>query len=68
MEVKVTEIEVMVEGEGLEDVQIVRLAVVSTAREIVAAVALKGGFPAEEAILLVEDSDAPVDLAPILFT
>ena len=46
MEVQVTEIELMVEGEGLEDVEIIRIPQGGTAREIVAAVALKGGFPA----------------------
>lgn len=66
MEVQATEIEVMVQGEGLADVEIVRLAEGGTAREIVTAVALKGGFPAEEAILLVEDSDAPVDLEMVI--
>jgi hypothetical protein len=66
MQVEVTDIEVMVEGEGLADVEIIRVPQGGTAREIVAAVALKSGFPAEEAILLVEDSDAPVDLALVI--
>jgi hypothetical protein len=66
MQVEVTDIEVMVEGEGLADLEIIQLSQGSTAREIVAAVALKGGFPGEEAILLIEDSDEPVDLAIVL--
>jgi hypothetical protein len=66
MQVEVTDIEVMVEGEGLADVEIIRIPQGRTAREIVAAVALKGGFPAEEAVLLIEDSDQPVDLAIVL--
>jgi hypothetical protein len=66
MEVDVTSIELMVEGEGLADVEIVRIPQGGTAREIVAAVALKGGFPAGEAVLLVEDSDVPVDLALVV--
>ena len=66
MEVQVTEIEVMTEGEGLEDVEIIRIAQGGTAREIVAAVARKGGFQVEEAVLLVEDSEEPVDLAVVI--
>jgi hypothetical protein len=66
MEVQVTEIEVMVEGEGLEDVEIIRIPQGATAREIVAAVAQKVGFSGEEAVLLVEDSDVPVDLSLVI--
>lgn len=66
MQVEVTDIEVMVEGETLADVEIVRVPHGATAREVVAAVALKGGFPAEEAVLLIEDSDAPIDLTLVI--
>jgi hypothetical protein len=66
MEVDVKNIEVMVEGEGLLDIETIRLQEGSTGREIVTAVALKSGFPAEEAILLVEDSDELLDLTVVL--
>lgn len=59
-------IEVLVEGEGLTEVEIVRLPEGSIAREIVAAVATKGGFPVEEAFLFVEDCEEPLDLALIV--
>jgi hypothetical protein len=60
------EIEVLVEGENLPDVEAIRLPVGSAAREIVALVAAKGGFPAEEAVLFLEDGDNPLDLALVL--
>jgi hypothetical protein len=59
-------VEVMVEGEGLSEVEIVRLPEGSLAKEIVVAVATRSGFPAEEAILFVEDCEDPVDLALII--
>ena len=55
-------IEVLVEGEGLVDVEVIRLPPGSAAREIVVAVAAKGGFPPEEAVLFLEDGDELVDL------
>ncbi len=63
MELETSDIEVMVEGEGLAEVEIIRLPQGSVARELVVAVASKVGFPPEEAVLLVEDSDEEVDLA-----
>jgi hypothetical protein len=66
MEVEIADIEVMVEGEGLADVEIIRVPKGRTAREIVATVALKSGFLAEEAVLLIEDSDVPVDLTLVI--
>jgi len=59
------EIEVILEGEGLSDVEAIRIPEGSPAREIVAAVAIKGGFPAEEAALFVEDTEEPLDLAVV---
>jgi len=56
------EIEILVEGEGLAEVEAIRIPVGSAASEIVAAVAVKGGFPVEGAILFVEDCDEPIDL------
>lgn len=59
-------IEIMVEGEGLAEVEAIRIPEGSTAREIVAAVAVKGGYPTEEAILYVEDCEEPVDLTIVV--
>jgi hypothetical protein len=60
------EIEVLVEGENLADVEVIRLPRGSLAREIVIAVATKGGFPVEEAVLFVEDGEMPIDLEIVL--
>ena len=60
------DIEVIVEGEGLSEVETIRIPHGVAAREIVVAVAAKGGFPAEEGILFVEDSEEPLDLALVV--
>ncbi len=57
------DIEVIVEGEGVADVETIRIPHGSAAREIVVGVAAKGRFPAEEGILFLEDSAEPLDLA-----
>lgn len=66
MKVEITDVEVMVEGEGLAEIETVRVPLGSGAGEIVIAVAKKVGFPAEEAVLLIEDCDEPVSLAVII--
>jgi hypothetical protein len=63
MEIDVTNIEVMVEGEGLLDIEAIRLQEGNTGREIVAAVAVKAGFPVAEGLLFLEDVEEPIDLA-----
>jgi hypothetical protein len=60
------EIEILVEGEGLADIEIIRLPRGSAARAILAVVGLKSGFPAEQAVLFVEDGEDPVDLAVLV--
>ena len=60
------DIEIIVEGEGLADVETIRIPEGSTAREIVAAVALQGGFPTEEGNLFEEDGEEPMDLAAVV--
>lgn len=60
------DIEIMVEGEGLADVESVKIPEGSPAREIVAAVAAKGGFRVEEGLLFVEDVEGPIDLAAVI--
>jgi hypothetical protein len=60
------DIEVMVEGEGLTEVETIRIPEGSVAREIAKVVAVKGGFPVEEAILFIEDCEEPIDLAVVV--
>jgi hypothetical protein len=59
-------IEVLVEGEGLAEVEAIRIPEGSTAREIVVVVAEKGGYAIDEAILFAEDCEDPVDLAVVV--
>lgn len=56
------EIELFVEGEGLADVEMIRIADGGPAREIVTAVAKRGRFAGEEAFLFIEDGAEPLDL------
>jgi hypothetical protein len=56
-------IELLVAGEGLADVEVILLPLGSSARELVSAVAMKAGFSADEALLFLEDADEPVDIA-----
>lgn len=58
--------DIHVEGEGLADVEIVRLARGSTVREVVAAITAKTGLPSEGAFVLIEDGDEPLDLQAVL--
>ncbi len=60
------EIEILVEGEGLADIEIIRLPRGSAARAILAAIGVKSGFPAEQAFLFVEDGEDPVDMAVLV--
>lgn len=62
------EIEIIVEGEGLADVEIVRLPHGAAGRELLEIAAAKGGFPSEEACLFVEDEDAPLDVSLIVIS
>lgn len=59
-------VDIFIEGEGLDDVQMVLLPRAGSRLAIVEFVAGKGGFPAAEAVLFVEDGDEPLDLAVIL--
>lgn len=59
-------IAVMVEGEGLAEVELIHIPHGSTAAEIVAVVAAKGGYMAEEAVLYAEDCDQPIDIAMVV--
>lgn len=59
-------IELLAEGEGLADVEVIRLAPGSVVREIIVAVAAKGGFSPDEAFVFLEDGDEPLDVAAII--
>jgi len=61
-------LEIIVEGEGLADVEAIRIEEGSTGQEIVSAVAFKSGFRAEEGLLFVEDCHEPLDLTLIVAT
>jgi hypothetical protein len=60
------EIGVLVEGEGLLEIETIRLSKGVPAERLIAAVAAKGGFPAGEAVLFVEDEDEPLDFAAVV--
>ena len=60
------QIEVLVDGEGLADVAAISLPHGAPGRELIAAVAARGGFPAEEAFLFVEDEDEELDIAVLV--
>lgn len=60
------DLEVIVEGEGLQDLETIGIPNGSEAREIVKRVATRSGFPAEEGILFLEDSLETLDLSGIL--
>jgi hypothetical protein len=60
------EIEILVEGEGLTDIEIIRLPRGSAARAILAAIAVKSGFPADLGFLFVENSEDPVEMTVLV--
>lgn len=60
------DLELLVEGEGLAEVETIRVPEGSAVREIVVAVAAKGQFAAAEAFLFAEDSEEPIDLALVI--
>lgn len=62
----IEDVEVMVEGEGLAEVEIVRVRQGSVVGEIVAAIAAKSGFAVAEGLLFVEDEEEPLDLALVV--
>lgn len=63
---RVMKIEVLVEGEGLQDIEIVQVDDGSLARELVVAIATRGDFSPEECFLFLEDCDETLDLAEVL--
>jgi hypothetical protein len=62
------DIEVFVEGEGLDDVQLITLPAGTPARSVVEWVAKKSGFPAAEGLLFLEDEETPLDLKEALIS
>ena len=57
---------IIVDGEGLTDVEVIIIPHGSTGREILLAVAMKTGIAAEETILFIEDSDEPLELDVVI--
>ena len=55
------QIEIIVEGEGLLDIEAIRLPSGANGKELIAAVAKRGGFPADDAFLFLEGADEPLD-------
>lgn len=55
-------IEILSEGEGLEDIEVFQIPHGAAAAELIRVVAVRGGFAAEEAVLFIEDSLEPLDV------
>lgn len=55
-------IEIFIEGEGLSAIESISIPAGGTHRQIVLFVAEKSGFPAEEGLLFLEDSEGALDL------
>jgi hypothetical protein len=53
---------IIVDGEGLMDVEVIVVPQGSTGREVIVEVAKKTGIGVEEAILFIEDTDEPLNL------
>ncbi|MFZ0943590.1 MAG: hypothetical protein WB930_02585 [Syntrophobacteraceae bacterium] len=53
---------ILVDGEGLRDLEVVIVPHGGTARDVVIAVGKKTGISTEEGVLFIEDVDEPVDL------
>jgi hypothetical protein len=66
MEERMEGIEILVEGEGLRDLETVHVPHGGTLREVVTIVASRGGFSVEEALIFIEDRDEPLDLTIVI--
>ncbi len=60
------ETKIIIDGEGLSDVEVMVIPEGSTGREVVRIIATKTGIGIDEALLFVEDSDEPLDLDLII--
>jgi len=60
------EAEIVVDGEGLTNVEVIIVPEGSVRREIIIQVANKTGIATEEAILFIEDSDEPLELDVVI--
>lgn len=60
------DVEILVEGEGLENVEIIHIPHGSSVQEIVIAVAEKGKFAPTDAFLFYEDEEEPLELSIVL--
>jgi|SRR5208337_2520630 len=57
---------IIIDGEGLSDVEVLVIPEGSTGREVVRIMATKAGVESDEVLLFVEDSDEPLDLDLII--
>jgi hypothetical protein len=62
------EIEIMTEGEGLVDVEALKVSHGGSLNEVIAIVAKRGGYAGEEAFIFVEDEDQPLDITIAVVT
>ncbi|MFZ1991960.1 MAG: hypothetical protein WAW96_19570 [Alphaproteobacteria bacterium] len=60
------DIEILVDGEGLADVEVVPLPAGRPGIELIEVIAKRAGYPAAEALLFIEDEDEPLDIAAIV--
>jgi hypothetical protein len=60
------DVEVFVEGEGAEEIEIIRIQAGSERRVIVEQFAERHGLPVGETVLFAEDEDEPLDLAFVI--
>jgi hypothetical protein len=59
-------IEIISEGEGLKDIEVFQVPAGVAASELLRLVAERGGFPAQEAILFIEGSPEPLEIAGLV--
>jgi hypothetical protein len=60
------QIDILFEGEGLTDVEVIQLPAGAAGRELIEAVAAKAGLPADETMLFVEDEEEPLDISRVV--
>ena len=58
--------EIFAEGEGLSDVEVFEMAEGASVQDIIAAVAKKCGYAAEDAALFLDEEDEPLELLRVL--
>jgi hypothetical protein len=59
-------IDLLTDGEGFKDVELIRVSPGTSALSVVHDIALKSGFGADEVYLFVEDEDLPIEIKGLL--